>query len=45
MSEDLADEPFRAAAKKVEEAHDLAAEELKAKVAEAKASALTKLEK
>ena len=45
MSEDLAEEPFRAAARKVEEAHAQAAEELKARVAKAKASALTKLEK
>ena len=45
MSEDLSEGPFRAAAKKIEEAHDQAAEELKAKIAKAKATALTKLEK
>jgi len=43
MSEDLVDEPFRAAAKRVEEAHDRAAEALKEKVSKAKAEALKKV--
>ncbi len=43
MSGDLTEEPFKAAAKKVEEAHAQASEELKAKVQEAKSSALKKL--
>ena len=43
MSEDLVDEPFRSAAKRVEEAYDRAAEELKAKVQRSKAEALKKV--
>ena len=43
MSEDLADEPFKAAAKRVQDAYDQAAEELKEKVSKAKAEALKKV--
>ena len=43
MTEDVVDEPFRAAAKRVEEAYDRAAEELKAKVRKSKADALKKI--
>ena len=43
MSDDLVDEPFRAAAKRVEEAYDHAAEELRAKVQKSKADALKKV--
>jgi hypothetical protein len=43
VSEDLVDEPFRSAAKRVEEAYDRAAEELKAKVQRSKAEALKKV--
>jgi len=43
MSEDLVDEPFRAAAKQVEEAYDQAAEELKAKLQKFKAETLKKI--
>jgi hypothetical protein len=40
MSEDLVDEPFKSAAKRVEEAYDKAAADLKAKVEKAKSEAL-----
>ena len=43
MNEDLVDEPFGEAAKKVGETYDRAAEELKAKVAKSKAEALKKV--
>jgi hypothetical protein len=43
MSEDLVDEPFRSAAKRVNESYDQAAEELKAKVEKAKSEALKKI--
>jgi len=43
MSEDLADEPFRLTVKRVVEAYDQSAEELKAKVRKAKAEALKKV--
>jgi hypothetical protein len=43
MREDLVDEPFKAAAKRVEEAYDQAAEELKAKVQKSRAEALKKV--
>jgi len=40
MSEDLVEEPFKAAAKRVEEAYDKAAADLKARVEKAKSEAL-----
>ena len=43
MSEDLVDEPFKQAARKVEQAFDRAGEELKARVQEAKVEALKKV--
>jgi len=43
MSEDLVEEPFKSAAKRVEEAYDKAAEDLKARVEKAKAEALKKV--
>jgi len=43
MSEDLVEEPFKSAAKRVEETYDKAAEDLKAKVDKAKAAALKKI--
>ena len=43
MSEDLVDEPFRSAAKRVDETYDRAGEELRAKVAKAKTEALKKI--
>jgi hypothetical protein len=43
MSEDLVEEPFNSAAKRVGEAYDRAAEELKAKVQKSKAAALKKI--
>ena len=43
MSADLVDEPFRSAAKRVQDAYDQAAEELKAKVQKSKADALKKV--
>jgi len=43
MSEDLVKEPFKAAAKRVEEAYDKAAVDLKGKVERAKAEALKKV--
>ncbi len=43
MSEDLVDEPFKSAAKRVEEAYDKTAEELKAKVEKSKGAALKKI--
>jgi hypothetical protein len=43
MSEDLVEEPFKSAAKRVSDAYDQAAEELKAKVGESKADALKKI--
>ncbi|MDG6983224.1 MAG: hypothetical protein JRN28_01510 [Nitrososphaerota archaeon] len=43
MSDNLADEPFKSATKRVAEAYDQAAEELKAKVEKAKAEALKKI--
>lgn len=45
MSEDLVEEPFRSAAKRVEDAYDKSAEELKAKVEKSKAAALKKISK
>jgi len=45
MSEDLIEEPFKAAAKRVDETYDRATEELKAKVAKAKAEALKKIKR
>jgi hypothetical protein len=43
MSEDMVEEPFKAAAKKVDEAYDKAAADLKAKVEKAKSEALKKV--
>ncbi len=43
MSDNLVDEPFKAAAKRVEEAYDQAAEQLKAKIQKSKAEALKKI--
>jgi hypothetical protein len=43
MSEDLVEEPFKSAAKRVEDAYDKAAEELKAKVEKSKSAALKKI--
>ena len=43
MSEELVEEPFRSASKRVQEAFDRTAEELKAKVQRSKADALKKL--
>jgi len=43
MSEDLVEEPFRSAIKKVEEAYDKAAADLKARVEKAKSEALKKV--
>lgn len=43
MSDDLVEEPFKSAAKRVAEAYDQAADELKAKVDKAKADALKKV--
>ena len=43
MSEDLVDEPFSSAAKRVEEAYDQAAEALKASVQKSKSEALKKV--
>jgi hypothetical protein len=43
MSEELVDEPFRAAAKRAEETFDRAAAELKSKVEKAKSEALKKI--
>ena len=43
MSEDLVDPPFNDAARRVEEAYDQAAEELRAKVQKSKAEALKKV--
>ena len=43
MSEDLVEEPFKSAAKRVEGAYDKAVEELKARVEKAKAAALKKI--
>ncbi len=43
MSEELVDEPFKSAAKRVEEAYDKAAEELKSRVEKSKATALRKI--
>jgi len=43
MTEDLIDEPFVAASKRVKEAYDQAAEDLKAKVEKAKSDALKKV--
>lgn len=43
MSEDLVDEPFKQTTRRVEEAYDQSAEELKAKVQKAKAEALKKV--
>jgi hypothetical protein len=43
MSEDLVDAPFKPASKRVEEAYDKAAEEMKAKVQKSKADALKKV--
>ncbi len=43
MSEEIVDEEFKSAAKRVEEAYDGAAKDLKAKVEKAKAEALKKV--
>jgi hypothetical protein len=43
MSEELVEEPFKTAAKRLEEAYDKAAEELKSKVEKSKAAALKKI--
>jgi hypothetical protein len=43
MSEDLVDEPFDSASRRVKEAYDQAAADLKAKVAKAKSEALKKI--
>ena len=43
MSDELVDEPFGSAAKRVADSYDKAAEELRAKVAKAKADALKKI--
>ena len=43
MSDNLADEHFKSATKRVAEAYDQAAEELRAKVEKAKAEALKKI--
>ncbi|HKT22163.1 MAG TPA: hypothetical protein VJR06_06110 [Nitrososphaerales archaeon] len=43
MSDDLVDEPFKAAAKRVADAYDRAADDLKAKVEKAKSDALKKI--
>lgn len=43
MSEELVDEPFRSASKRLEEAFDKAAEDLKSKVEKSKATALKKI--
>jgi len=43
MSEDLVEKPFRDAAAKVEAAHNAAVEDAKAKVQNAKSSALKKV--
>lgn len=43
MSEDLVDEPFRSAEKRVADAYDGAADELKSKVEKAKAKALKRV--
>lgn len=43
MSEDLVDEPFKSAAKRVDDAYNQAAQELKAKVERSKAEALKKI--
>ena len=43
MSEDLVDEPFDSASKRVQDAYDQVANELKAKVAKAKSEALKKI--
>ncbi len=43
MSEDLVDEPFKEAAKRVEDAYDRAAAELKEKVKKSKSDALKKV--
>lgn len=43
MSDELVDEPFRSAAKRVTEAYDKAATELRSKVERAKADALKKI--
>ena len=43
MSEDSVEEPFRDVAKRVDEAYDRAAQELKSKVQKSKADALKKV--
>ena len=43
MSEDLVDEPFKSAAKRVQEAYDQAKEALKASVQKSKSDALKKV--
>jgi len=43
MSEELVDEPFRSAARRVDEAYEKAKEELKSKVAKSKSAALKKI--
>ena len=43
MNEDLVEEPFKAATKRVEEAYDKAAADLKANVEKAKSEALKKV--
>lgn len=43
MSEDLVDEPFKSAAKRVDDAFNQAAEDLKSKVVKSKSDALKKV--
>jgi len=43
MTEELVDEPFTAASKRVKDAYDQAAEDLKSKVEKAKSEALKKV--
>ena len=43
MSDDLTEAPFKAASKKVQDAHEQAEQDLMAKVEKAKSSALKKL--
>jgi hypothetical protein len=43
MSEDLVDEPFNSAAKRVDDTYNQAAQELKAKVERSKTEALKKI--
>jgi hypothetical protein len=43
MSEDIVDEPFKSAARRVKDAYDKTAEEFKARVQKSKAEALKKV--